>query len=70
MDSAELETRFTHHPPKGDQPDRYESIRQMARDFAMCIDHMCPDSRELSLAMTHLEQAVMWANAAVARRGG
>lgn len=26
-----------------------------------------PDSREKSLALTHLEDAVMWANAAIAR---
>jgi hypothetical protein len=31
------------------------------------IDNNCPDSREKSLAMTNLEQAVMWANAAIAR---
>ena len=27
----------------------------------------CPDSRELSLALTNLEQAVFWANASIAR---
>lgn len=28
---------------------------------------ICPDSRELSTALTKLEEAVFWANAAIAR---
>ena len=32
----------------------------------MLVDE-CPDSRELSVALTKLEEAVMWANAAIAR---
>lgn len=31
------------------------------------IDPLCPSSRERSLAMTKLEEAVMWANSAIAR---
>jgi hypothetical protein len=67
MDERELERRFTYHPPKGDQASRYEQIRDQGRDMAECIDNRCPDSREKSFAITHLEQAVMWANAAIAR---
>jgi hypothetical protein len=63
----ELTKRFTYHPPKGDQATRYELIRDAAKDFAAVIDDHAPDSREKSLAMTHLEQAVMWANAGIAR---
>jgi len=33
------------------------------------IDQVAPDCREKSLAVTHLEEAVFWANAAVARPG-
>lgn len=68
MDGAELETRFTYHPPTGTQPERYEAIRREARDFAAFIVARTPDSREQSLALTALEEAVMWANAAIARR--
>jgi len=67
MTEAELDNRFTYHPPKGDQAIRYEAIRAQARDFAAFLDKKVPDSREKSLAMTHLEDAVMWANAAIAR---
>jgi hypothetical protein len=63
----DLTNRFTHHPPKGDQAFRYGEIRNRAHAVASLIDEMCPDGREKSLAITHLEQAVMWANAAIAR---
>ena len=65
--SSELERRFTYHAPKGDQPTRYEQIRATAKSFAYLIDHLCPNSREKSLAWTALEEASMWANAAIAR---
>lgn len=69
MDDKDLQKRFTYHPPKGDQALRYEMIRDRAHDFAAFINEKCPDSREKSLAVTHLEDAVMWANAAIARNG-
>jgi hypothetical protein len=67
MDTLELDQRFTYHAPKGNQTTRYEAIRADARDFAAHLNFACPESRELSLAITNLEQAVFWANAAIAR---
>jgi hypothetical protein len=67
MDSAELIKRFTYHPPKNDQAARYENLRTAAKGLALLIDDYCPDSREKSVAMTKLEEAVMWANASIAR---
>jgi len=68
IDGPELEKRFTHHPPKGDQSKRYTSIRNAAADLADKIGMLTPPSREQSLAITKLEEAVFWANAAIARR--
>lgn len=68
MDPKELETRFVYHPPKNDQGDRYERIRERGREFAELLCFYCPESRELSLALTKVEEAVMFANAAIARR--
>ena len=62
-----IENNFTYHAPKEDQISRYEEIRQNCKITAKVIDALCPDSREKSLAMTKLEEAVMWANAAIAR---
>ena len=64
---AAIENRFTYHAPKGDQPARYESLRAAFKDLAYMVEAACPDSRERSLALTKLEEAVMWANAAIAR---
>lgn len=68
IDNDELNTRFTYHPPKGDQGARYVTIRDAASEYAAVIAKLTPESREQSLAITHLEQSVMWANAAIARR--
>ena len=64
----ELENRFTYHAPKEGQPEKYEKIRLMALGLAVALVDNCPDSRELNLALTHLDSAVMFANAAIARR--
>lgn len=68
MTPQELETRFTYHAPSGDQAERYQRIRAAAAQFAAMLDGLVPESREKSLALTNLEQAVMWSNAAIARR--
>lgn len=62
-----LYNRFQHHPPVGNQQERYEKIRVEALKLAEVLDELCPQSRELSLAMTNLEQACFWANASIAR---
>jgi hypothetical protein len=67
MNLNDLENRFTYHPPKGDQAERYRTIRRLALTLASEVYTLCPDSRELSLAITHLEETVFWANAAIAR---
>ncbi len=69
MDLADLNNRFTYHPPiQGlNQSDRYQKIRDKALETASYINSMTPESREQSLAITKLEEMVYWANAAIAR---
>lgn len=62
-----LENDFTYHPPKDNQLARYQAMRDKALKFAYFIVASTPQSREQSLALTHLEQVVFFANAAVAR---
>lgn len=64
---AELEKRFTYHSPKGDQPERYNLLRNRAKELAFEIAGNTPLGREQALALTNLEQAIFWANAAIAR---
>jgi hypothetical protein len=65
--NEQIEHNFSYHPPKGDQSERYISIREKAMVFAKWLDEYCPPSREKSLAITKLEECVFWANAAIAR---
>lgn len=62
----DLERRFTYHPPKGDQAERYERLRAKARELSEAINDLCPDSREKSTALTKVQESCMWANAAIA----
>lgn len=64
---SQIERVFTYNPPKGDQPTRYVHLRGVAKNLAYAIVNETPESREQSLALTHLEQAIMFANAAIAR---
>lgn len=63
----QIESNFTHHPPKGDQAQRYERLRAAAKTLAVEIAESTPPSREQALALTNLEQACFWTNAAIAR---
>jgi hypothetical protein len=62
-----MNNNLTYHTPKGDQQERYEQIRNKAKEFALLIIDVTPVSREQSLALTDLENAAMWANASIAR---
>jgi len=67
MDSERLETNFKYHAPKDDQPKRYELLRAMGKQFSLAIMENSHPSREQSLALTKIDEAVMWANAGIAR---
>jgi hypothetical protein len=63
-----MQKRFTYHVPKDEQIAAYQAIRASGKSFAALVLEVCPPSRENSLALTRIEEAVMWANAAIARR--
>ena len=69
---ADLDERFSYHPPiaGSDQQARYEQLRADARSLAGSMRDAVPAGCELALALTNLEQAVMHANAGIARAGG
>lgn len=68
MDSADIRNRFNYHPPKDDQTKRaHETVRRMCLNLADDIDTLVPEGREKSLAITKLEEVMMWANAGIAR---
>lgn len=67
IEDAELERRFKYHAPDAEKGMRHELLRERCRGLAGLIDALCVDGREKSLAITALEEALMWANASVAR---
>lgn len=63
----ELDRRFAVHAVTIEQKDRMGTIRDVARHVAAIVVRDAPECREQSLAITALEEAVFWANAAVSR---
>lgn len=58
---------FRYHPPTGGKAAKHEAVREGCLKLAIELSNLCPESRELSMAITHLDQCMMAANAAVAR---
>jgi len=64
---AELRNRFEYHKPDGLKIKTHEMIREDVWRLADSWDRLIPECREQSLAITKLEEAMFWANAAIAR---
>lgn len=60
------EIAFSYHKPKAGQPERYEEIREKAKELGLIIAADCPDSSEKGQALNSLREVVMWANASIA----
>lgn len=63
----QLKNRYIHHAPKGDQAERYAKIRTAALEFAKTVRDLTPCSAEQTRAFNHIDDAMMTANAAIAR---
>jgi hypothetical protein len=65
----ELARRFDHHPPNtDDKVRRHEQVRSTCLSAAKVVIELTgPPTREQSLAITKFEEAMFWANAAIAR---
>lgn len=67
MTQEQLDNNFVYHAPKGDQTERYQKLRDKAKELAEFLNELCPESREKAVAFTQLETAMFWANASIAR---
>jgi hypothetical protein len=69
----ELTRRFQYHPPTTEQTrSDHENVRRIFRETAEQVKDILPASagRELALSITKIEEAMMWANAGIARHSG
>lgn len=70
ISTNDIENRFAYHPPQtSDVAAKHQAIRDALRTTAHFVVGQIPPGREASLAITALEEAMMWANAAIARHG-
>lgn len=67
----QINHRFTNHPPKNEGvADALDEITSTVIQTGQVFADILPECREASLALTHLEQASMFAKAAIARNQG
>jgi len=68
MDSADIENRFAFHAaPDEEKRNAHTAIRSHCWGLADYLNDKLPEGREKSLAITHLEEVMLWSNAALAR---
>lgn len=69
-DQNELDNRFAFHPATAENKhgEVHDEIRLQCGRLAAFLNESVPDGREKALAITHLEEVMFWANAAVARQ--
>lgn len=67
MEKADIENRFNYHAPDDEKRQRHEVVREELKTVALIVNDLCPEGREKSTAITKLEEAMYWANAAIAR---
>lgn len=63
----DLDKRFTYYSSKSNQSNRLSGLCLRGKSFSEYIVENTPESREQSLALTKLEEVVMWANSAIIR---
>lgn len=61
--------RFKHHEFNEEQNESSEALRDLAEDLETSIVLDCAPSREKALALTKLEECIMWANKCLALYG-
>lgn len=62
----ELENRFIYHRPTEEKVRLHNTVQHETLVLAKTLRDICPEGRNLSLALTHLEDVRMRANAAIA----
>lgn len=67
MTNEDLENRFNYHPAGVVKGYQHTAVRAACFELAEDLNNWLPEGREKALAITKLEEAMFWANAAIAR---
>lgn len=68
MTTDNLDHRFNYHQPSSQGiVSQHANTRDRCLKLAQYVDSVIPNSREKSLAITHIEEAMFWTNAGIAR---
>lgn len=67
MTPEDIDNRFAFHPANAVTGDKHAAVRYECGCLAGFLNDLLPQGREKSLAITHLEEVMMWGNAAIAR---
>lgn len=68
MSTADMDHRFGFHAATTTEKKlEHSSVRAAFLSVSYKMDNDLPDGREKALAITKLEEAMFWANAAIAR---
>ena len=65
-----MESRLTQRSITEVQKDRMNNVMEIAKMLEDSIDKNCKNNREKSLAMTKLEECVMWVNKSISHENG
>jgi hypothetical protein len=63
----EIRNRIKYHRPNDEAINDIATMRTHALTWALAVADLLPEGREMSLALTHIETALFWANAGIAR---
>ena len=67
----EIANDHAYHQPKCEETARrHERVRNLTVQCAISLRNTCPPSRQLDIALMKMEEARMWANAAIACNEG
>ncbi len=70
MGTAALTDRFRYHPATTPgRMEQHDDVRTCLAETALALNDVVPEGREKALMLTKLEEAMFWANAAIARQG-
>jgi hypothetical protein len=67
--NTQIEHNFKYHPPVGNAEAAHTYVRRLCKELAQTLDTALPPNagREKALAITKVEEAMMWACAGIAR---